>query len=161
MIEEDVHQLPKHVIERLDHLLGDKRVAARWLELPLGAPAREGDRQAAPLAADRQRVACLARRVVVDAIGDRDVVGLRDRVHLVRQRPSLRREPDRRKRALPDDHRMHELDRDVAGVERAIGERPSATSLPPLANRSAIRWQQRARRSASSSKKPRSPRCAS
>ena len=37
--------------------------------------------------------------------------------------------------------------------ERAAGERPSATSRPPRAKRSAIRWQQRASRSASASKK--------
>ena len=61
MLEEDVHQLPQHVVERLDQLLADERVAARRLELPLGA--RRGEaivRQ--PRRAARQRL-----RVLVSA----------------------------------------------------------------------------------------------
>ena len=52
-------------------------------------------------------------------------------VDLDRQRPALRREPDRRQRALADDHRVDELDRDVAGV----GARRSANRRAPPAGR--------------------------
>ena len=37
VLEEHVHELPQHVVERLDQLLADERVGRRRLELPLGA----------------------------------------------------------------------------------------------------------------------------
>ena len=55
VLEEHVDELPQHVVERLDQLLADVRVAARRLELPLRARAgREGDRQAAAVAGERE-----------------------------------------------------------------------------------------------------------
>jgi hypothetical protein len=47
MLEEHVHELPEHVVQGLDELLGDVVFACPRLELPVGADARKGDRQAA------------------------------------------------------------------------------------------------------------------
>jgi hypothetical protein len=130
MVEEHVHQLPEHVVERLDELLVNGRVSRRRLELPLGADRRERERQAAALPRDRERRGDLA-----GAEADSDVVGLREEAHLLGQRPTLAGEPDRGQGALADDDRVHELDRDVSGV-RACGRRspegdqPTPTSEP-------------------------------
>ena len=99
-------------------------------ELPLGAPrARRrssGSPARAPIASASRD---LARRVVLDAdrrsrCRRRSAIS----VDLDRQRPALRREPDRRERALADDHRVDELDRDVAGVG---ARRPANGRAPP------------------------------
>ena len=64
---------------------------------------------------------------------------LGDQVGLHRQRAALAPEADRGKRSFADDHRVDELDRDVADVGPGAGEKPSATSRLLRANRSAIR----------------------
>ena len=62
-------------------------------------------------------------------------------------------QPDRRQRALADDHRVDELDGDVARVRARGGRaRRRASSRPPRAKRSAIAWHSRAMRSASAPK---------
>ena len=85
------------------------------------------------------------------------VVRLGDERDLLRQRPALGGQRERGQRPLADDHRVDELDRDVARVRarraasgraRAAGRR--ARSAPPA------RWQSRAIRSASAPKQ-RSP----
>ena len=84
-------------------------------ELPLGSRRLEGDRQTA--APPGHRVASITASPPSSAPeGDRDVVGLGDQLDLRGERPALAREPDRRQRPLADDHRVDELDRDVADV---------------------------------------------
>ncbi len=73
VLEEHVHELPEHVVERLDQLLADEAVAGRRRELPLGAARAEADRQAAAAPRSGQRPRRLAA-VLVGAEGDRDVV---------------------------------------------------------------------------------------
>ena len=74
MVEEDVHQLPQQVIERLDQLLTDVRVVGRRVELPLGAgPRLERDRQASALARDRQGLPGLGAALLVAPERDRDL----------------------------------------------------------------------------------------
>jgi hypothetical protein len=53
VLEEHVHELPQHVVQGLDQLLGDLRVLDPGVELPLGAGRSEGDGQAAAPASDR------------------------------------------------------------------------------------------------------------
>ena len=78
VLEEHVHELPEHVVERLDQLLGDERVVAAGGSNSHSAPTRrEGDRQAAALAGQRER-----RRGLAPS-------------------PSARRTPSRCRRARP------------------------------------------------------------
>ena len=99
------------------------------VELPLGAgAAREGDRQAAALARRGQR----GEDVRLVAERHRDVLGLGLERDLRRDLPALAGEPERRQRALADDHRVDELDRDVARVG-AVGRRRAERDEPPLA----------------------------
>ncbi len=121
MVEEHVHELPQQVVERLDELLPHERVVAGRRELPLGADARaEADRQAAPLRRARQRGARLGL-AVLGAEGDHDVARLGEQLDLEIERPALRRQADRRQRALPDDHGMDELDGHVPDVRARRG----------------------------------------
>ena len=72
VLEEHVHELPEHVVERLDQLLADGRVVARRRELPLragarrrrssGSRARGRARVAAPISAARRRSRSRCRR---------------------------------------------------------------------------------------------------
>ena len=131
MLEEHVHQLPEHVVGRLDQLLADERIGARRLEHPLGAELREGDRQAAARAGRRHaRLELALRRRLAE--GDHDVVGLDRQLELVRQGARFAGQPERRQRALSDDHRMDELDRDVAHV-RARGGGEAGRDQTPAA----------------------------
>ena len=120
MVEEDVDELPQQVVERLDDLLADERVGdGGEVELPLGAGVGlEGDRQAAALARRGER----RERVGMVAEGHRDVLALGLQRDLVGDRAALAGERQRGQRALADDHRMDELDRDVARVG-AVGGR--------------------------------------
>ena len=139
MVEEHVDQLPEHVVERLDQLLAHERVVAGRLELPLGRRRREGDRQAAALARQRERRGGLAVGSSTPKPID-DVVGLGDSVDLRRQRPALggrgrspaapacRRSPGGRTRP-----------RRGARPSAPPGRAPTATRRPPRAKRSAIR----------------------
>ena len=108
-------------------------------KLPIGrAPRREGDRLATSFPRKRQCVRDLGRALVIDSERDRNVISLDDHLHLEAQSPALGCQSDRRERALADDHRMDELDRDVARVESAPlasrRERPACrpwqTALP-------------------------------
>jgi hypothetical protein len=115
MLEEHVYQLPEHVIQRFDQLLSNERVVSRRLELPFGAGGGECERQTAALARERHRPRGLTA-ILISAECDRDVVGLGDQVDLALERAAFAREADRGQRTLADDHRMHELDRDVPYV---------------------------------------------
>src|SRR4051794_19163793 len=106
VLEEHVDQLPHEVVRRLQQLLRDERVGDVRDEAPLVAGVRERHRQAA----------------VVEV--EHDVVRLGQRAEL------LGRERERRQRPLADDHRVHELDRHVAGV-RACGRRAGDGEQPP------------------------------
>ncbi len=142
MLEEHVHELPQHVVGRLDQLLADVRIGDRRLELPLGAGAPEGDRQAPAHAGDLDRagrlagVALAAGVHVALAVGvhpeerDRDVA--RSEQQLGLRLESLVAQRDRRQRPLADDHRVHELDSDVARI-RARGRRAAERDQPPTA----------------------------
>ena len=175
VVEEHVDQLPEHVVERLDQLLAHERVVARRLELPLGAGARRSaivrqPRAARPRAQRRVRSRASgssAPKAIAMSSGSASSVDLR------RERPALAREPDRRQRPLADDHRVDELDRDVAGVRarrrrvrrarpaarRARSARPSrgssARAAPPRPRRTRD-WPPSARRELVDAERPRS-----
>ena len=117
VVEEHVHELPEHVVERLDELLADRCVLGRRFELPLRAHALERDGEAAELAGRLDGRGGVPER-------DRHVVGLDQQPHLPLQRAALRAQGERRQRPLAHDHRVHELDRHVPGV-RACGRGPA------------------------------------
>ncbi len=131
VVEEDVHELPEHVVERLHQLLADRGVGSGRLELPLGAGGLEGQRQAAALAGDRERRRGLAL-VLAGPEGDHDVAGLGGQLDLRAERAALGGERQRGQRPLAHDHRMHELHRHVTGV-RARGGRAAQGQQPPAA----------------------------
>ena len=95
------------------------------------APLAEADRQAAARRRGAQRGARL-RLAVLGAEGDDDVLGRAQQRDLVRERPAAPGEPERGQRALADDHRMDELDGDVAHV-RARRGRDADGHEPPAA----------------------------
>ncbi len=113
VVEEDVHQLPEHVVERLDQLLAHEGVGGRWLEVPLGGASFEGDRHAAAIAR-------LARGQTASAASAPKPMtmssGSATRSTCSVGRPALRPKADRRQRSLADDRRMDELDSHVAHV---------------------------------------------
>ena len=74
MVEEDVHQLPQHVVGGLGQLLADVRVGAGRDELPLGAGLAEGQSEAATAAGDLDGTGGLAA-VLAGAEHDQHVVG--------------------------------------------------------------------------------------
>ena len=78
MLEEHVHELPEHVVERLHELLAHRRVVARRSEHPLRAGSREADRQAAAGAGQRGG----GRQLLGAAEADRDVGRLGDELQL-------------------------------------------------------------------------------
>ena len=143
VVEEHVHELPQQVVGGLDQLLAHERVLARRVELPLGARGVEGHREAAAFAGQRHGGRGAG------AEGDGDVAGLGRQLGLAEQVAALRGQPDRRERALPTITGCTNSTAMCRTSERAAGEIPSAISRPPRAKRSAIRWQSRARRSAS------------
>ena len=63
--------------------------------------------------------------------------GSAEQLDLRAERPALAGQPDRRQRALADDHRVHELDRDVAGVRARRRRAPERDQ--PAAAREALR----------------------
>ena len=76
MVEEDVHELPQHVVERLDQLLADRRVGAGGSNshsAPAGANASVRQPRSRASASAAARLAA----VLVGPERDRDVVGLR------------------------------------------------------------------------------------
>ena len=121
VVEEDVHQLPQHVVEGLDQLLArrtGRRSAARTSH-SASACGTEADRQAAaPPAPSGPRPRRRRRR---------------SRCRRARRSapcPTHRRQPDRRQRALADDHGMDELDRDVAHVGARRGRAAERDQAP-------------------------------
>ena len=133
---------------------GARRVGCRRLELPLGArPART--RSSGSRAARRRGdlAAPTGPKAMAMSSGSRQPSCA----------PARRRSAaaDRRQRALADDHRVHELDRDVARV-RARRRRVAERDQPAAARRSARPSRGRAARAARP--RPRrsccSPRCA-
>ena len=94
---------------------------------------RQADREAAALGRRGDRGA----RLVVGLEGQHDVVGRDQQRDLRGERPALAREPDRGQRALADDHRVDELDRDVARVRAR--RRRGAERHEPAAAREALR----------------------
>src|SRR4051812_6007300 len=131
VLEEDVHELPEHVVGRLGQLLAHEGVGARRFELALGAERREGHREAAALARQRHGLPELWA-VGRLAEGDDDVAGLGDQVELAEHRAGLAGQPDGRQRALAHDDRVHELDGDVTRV-RAPGGRRADRHQPAVA----------------------------
>ncbi len=115
MIEEHVHELPQHVVERLDELLAHGRVAGRRVEPPLGLGGGERDREAAARTGQGQRPGGIAA-VLVDSERDRDVVWAHEQLDLLGQVPALAGEAERGQRPLPHDDGVDELDRHVPGV---------------------------------------------
>ena len=116
VVEEHVHELPQHVVERLDELLADRRVLRGRHEGPLRRRVGcERERQGTALARRRKRL------LLVE--GDHDVVRGDDERGLRGERAPLAREPDRGQRPLADDHRVHELDGHVARVRARAGRR--------------------------------------
>ena len=81
MLEEHVHELPQHVIEGLDQLLGHLGVLGRGKELPLGSCRGKGHGQAAAAAGQRDRRRRLAP-VPLSAEANRDVLRAGDQLDL-------------------------------------------------------------------------------
>jgi hypothetical protein len=122
VLEEYVHELPQQVVERLGQLLADELAGARRRPLE-----RQADREAAALRGLRDGGA----RLVVGLEGEHDVVRGRRQRHLGGEWAALPRKPDRGQGALADDHRVDELDRDVARVRarrRRCPERQQAAA---------------------------------
>ena len=125
MVEEDVDQLPEHVVERLDELLADRRLGARAARTP-SAIIAGGIRRAGPKPIVMQPRSAAARRPAAASLAAgsgppspkpitmSSAAG--DAGELRSQRPALAGQRDRGQRPLADDHRVDELDRDVAGV---------------------------------------------
>ena len=125
MVEEHVHELPQHVVGGLGELLArrtGRRSAARAPTRRRRARRRaSGSRVAAPrtaastAAAGRRRSRCRRARRAAPTCGS----------------GRLADSAERRQRPLADDHRVHELDGDVARVgarrrRRAEREQPAA-----------------------------------
>jgi hypothetical protein len=119
VLEEDVHRLVEHVAERFNQFLMDVRVARRG-----------GDRVITLTAGHRERHRT-SRAHRVQRFEDVRIAFRRTEADQHVARPRDHREPvavcdadvERGERALPDDHRMDELDRDVHCVGRV---RPAA-----------------------------------
>ena len=136
VLEEDVHQLPQHVVEGLDKLLADVAVIARGLELPLRAERRESDRQASAPAGERHRPE-RSRPPRRPSRQTRSRCRPRARAGRVGRRLAARsRQADRGQRALADDHGVDELDRDVVRVRAR--RRRGAEREQPTAAREAL-----------------------
>ena len=130
VLEEDMDELPEHVVESLDELLPDERVRARGSNSHCAAPGPKAIvRHPSSLAtASASRV---SSRPGLDPVADRDVPGFDHRADLSLQRSALTRERERRKRALAHDHRMDELDRDVTRVRARHRRAPERDEPPP------------------------------
>ncbi len=117
MIEEDVDELPEHVVQRLDELLADRRVGAGRGEGPAAAltfrdAGAEADRHAAASRGNCQRPSGLLRTRSggVEAEADDDVVRACMGLELTIDGTAFGGQRQGRQRPLADDHRVHELD---------------------------------------------------
>ena len=119
VVEEDVHELPEHVVERLDELLAHERVVATAVEAPLAPPP-----DASP------------------AAGSNEITASRGPAQQRAARPARQRE--RRQGALADDHRVDELHRDVARVRPRL-RRPADREQPAAATKRSASSRQSAR----------------
>ena len=132
-LEEDVHRLPQRVVEHLEDFLVDEGILGSRVD-PV--------RAARPWQRKRHHIVRMTnprgvQRILDQAVATRwakphdDVVGKQDGVEPALE---LDRQVERRQRALPDDHWVDELDRDVLRVGRvgAAPERqqPSALQEP-------------------------------
>ena len=122
----------------------------------LRSPTPRPRRAKASVRQPRSRASASAARALAAVLGperDRDVVGLGDQRQLVGSEPPSAASAERRQRPLADDHRVHELDRDVAGVRARRRRAPRAR---PAARRARSarpsRGSSRAMRSASAAK---------
>ena len=137
--------------------------ARRRRELPLGArPARRRSSGSRVPRAAASASACLGRpsssMPKAIAMSSGSTTSSIWRLRAARPRAPARSPEARACRRSPDGRTRP---RRGARQSAPLASRPRATSRPPLANRSAIRWQQRARRSASWLEEARgSPRCA-
>ena len=155
VLEEHVHELPEHVVERLDQLLADVAGRRRRLELVLGAaPART--RSSGSRARARARAREPPRRRP-----RRRRTRSRCRPAARAARPARASSPPSPARPIAGSARLPTITGWTNSTatwrasERAAGERPNAIRRPPRAKRSAIRWQSRASRSACASKNSR------
>ena len=154
VLEEHVHELPQHVVERLDQLLADVAGPSSGGSNSYSAPAAEK----ATVRQPRCRASATARTASPPSSSVPNAITMSSRT---RQQVDLRIElaAPRRSGRSPGSARLPTITgwtnstATCRASERAAGERPSAISLPPRANRSAIRWQSRASRSDSRAKK--------
>ena len=144
VVEEHVHELPQHVVERLDELLARRRGRRVGGSNSHSAPGRARRRRSGSRARARRR-APPRHRSSPEA---RSRCRPGSHTQLEPAPPSgaaLAGQAERRQRALADDHRVHELDRHVARVRarrrRGGRARPAGRRA---AKRSAIRWHSRA-----------------
>ena len=136
VLEEDVHELPEHVVQRLCQLLAHERVVARRLEHPVGGAGLERDREAA--ARHRRRHGRLRAEARSRHRPAPQAAPARPARRTWPAAPACRRSPDARTRRR----------RDGRPSEPARSD-PHASSRPPAPNRSASRRQSCAIRSAS------------
>ena len=122
VLEEDVHELPQHVVQGLDQLLADVRVGGRGHELVLGAGRGEGERETATPAPQLEGSRRLSP-VVLHVERHHDVLGPGEELQLLGGRPAFAGQTDGGKRALADDHGVHELDGDMTRVRAPGGRR--------------------------------------
>ena len=144
VLEEDVDQLPQQVVGGLDQLLAHARVGHGRLELPLRPRRLEGHRQAA--ARPRRRRVRPPPKVITMSSGS--AVSSSS----VASEPLSPVSPSAGSARLPTITGWTNSTATWRASERLWGVGPSASSRPPRAKRSAIRWQSRASRSASAAK---------
>ena len=135
--QEDVHQLPEHVVGGLLHLLDDPGSALST------AKEKSASLRAAPAHRDRKQT----RRALAGTPPPRVAPAVRRERDVTRRARQERRSADRLglrgESTLAHDHRVHELDGDVA-ASVAAAPVPYATSVPPREKARAIAWQDRA-----------------
>ena len=113
MVEEDVDQLPEHVVEGPGELLANQRVLDGRLELLLGAHALEKAMLRQPRARGKSLRGPAASASVPNAIA---MSSARRPARPACSAATLRAQGERGQRPLAHDHRVDELDRDVPGV---------------------------------------------
>ncbi len=133
VLEVHVHRLPEHVVEDLEDLLGDERIVVRRGERVLSRLPRQGERQRAPLPRRPRAPAPPPRPRPGNA---KPITMSSGRSNDRQTRLEVRAQVQRRQRPLADDHRVHELHRDVLGVG---GGGPSTEGEEPPACQKAAR----------------------
>ena len=131
VLEEDVHELPQHVVGGLGQLLRDERVVGRRHEHPLGVDAARRRRSGSPPAARRHRRLDLRARRRTPSRCRRAGRAARRRATSTPSAGSAR---------LPTMTGWTNSTATWRTSERSASVPPNATSRPPRAKRSAIRW---------------------